>query len=278
MVSTVALALLISPDLLRDYQMRGETLYNAKNYEFVGSQCRKPFDIIALCQIVVQQKSGGSRSQTFDYLIYGDFGNPRLRILTTRSGQLTINVGRGYLRNRIVVFSFSAAGLMLLLFASLMSLKVKFSRRNKGKKPRYNQDQLQHLASHIRVSDNPVEVWQNILQGTEMSWVVCGRGTLVLCEDEHQPPEQVAWNSLDQLSYPSQEEIDDGPSVYLNPDYAVWIISYPGNSILNYVKLSDTLDDDTAIRFGRECSAQDAFEKRILYVERRTSQGYGGRY
>ncbi len=100
----------------------------------------------------------------------------------------------------------------------------------------------------------------------------------MLCEDEYQPPEQIAWNALDQFKYPPAEEVDDEPSVYLNPDYAVWIISYPGNSILNYVKLSDTLDDETAIEFGRKSSAHDAYEKRILYVERRASPGYGIRY
>ncbi|MGH1349334.1 MAG: hypothetical protein ACRBBN_00790 [Methyloligellaceae bacterium] len=276
MVGTIALALLLSPDLFRDYQMRGETLYNAKKYEFAGAECRKPLQLVVLCQIIVRPKLGSLQSQTFDYLFYGNLGNPKLKILTTTSGQLTINIGRRHLKNRLITFSFASVAMILLLLVSIISMRGSPFGRRQAKTPRYDQDQLQHLASHIVVSDNPVEVWQNILHGTEMSWVVCSRGTLVLCEDEYTPPEQIAWNALDALNFPPPEDIDDEPSVYLNPDYAVWIISYPGNSLLNYVKLSDTLDDETAVRLGQEASKQDAFEKRILYVERRASRNSGG--
>lgn len=257
-----------TPALIEDIRIRHDTLYTAKDYRLTSGSCQR-LVVASLCSFSITHINDRSIRKSYAYLIYGNIARGKAKILKTRAEKLTTNIGRRYLKERLFALIGGVTSLIVLLLIFLVGIYMAFFRKkNKPEDAQeYSQKFLRKLAQKVPVPDNPVAVWKSILREPSMSWVVFRDGTLVICEDKRYPLEHTAWATMDQfLRQPPGPQLGDY-SIYLNKEHAVWIVSYPGSPVYNYIRLTDSLLEGVAGMMAREARARDAYGKQILYIE-----------
>ncbi len=113
----------------------------------------------------------------------------------------------------------------------------------------------------VDVPEDPVDVWKSILVEEGADWVVFENGTLVICE-EGKPAEQSALDIIGEFIRTSVGDY----SVIIRPEFGIWIITYPGNRVVNYMELKGCASDTAAGLMARTISRDDANEKNIVHV------------
>ncbi len=266
----IALAILMvrqyTPALINDIRIRHDTLYATKDYRFTSGSCQR-LVVGTLCSFSITHVNDRSIVKNYDYLIFGNIAKGKARILKTRAENVTTNIGRRYLKERLFALIGGVLSLIVLLLVFLAGIYISFFRRKKTSDQEYTQKFLRKLAQKVPVPDNPVAVWKSILNEPSMSWVVFRDGTLVICEDKRYPLEHTAWATLDQFVHHPPGVHMGEYSIYLNKEHAVWIVSYPGSPVYNYIRLSDSLLEGVAGMMAREARTRDAYGKQILYIE-----------
>lgn len=265
---TILMVRQYAPALINDIQMRHDTLYAEKDYYRIRSGSCQKYIVASICSFNVGHTIDHTLNRKFDYLILGNASGGKARLLKTKADKLTINIGRAYLKERVFALLAGVLAALFLLLIFGIGIYLSFKRGRKVRDTAYTQKFLRKLARKVPVPDNPVAVWKSILTEPSMSWVVFRDGTLVICEDKRYPLEHTAWATLDHVIHQPPGPHQGEYSIYLNTEHAVWIISYPGIPVYNYIKLSDSLLEGVAGMMAREARTRDAYGKQILYIER----------
>jgi len=122
------------------------------------------------------------------------------------------------------------------------------------------------IASGVTVPDEAVAVWKSILLEEGADWVVFANGTLVVCEDDDDGPQAFAQTVLAMFEQTVPGTYTADYSVYPHEDVGVWVVTYPGNHVFNYVSIVECASETAAGMLSRVTREQDANEKKIVYT------------
>lgn len=180
-----------------------------------------------------------------------------------------------------LIISGEMSGWLILLFFGLLGFIVLFLKWRERKLPaplsdeelsRLSQqqaetDELQKmaLANEIEVSDNPVVVWKSILVEEGADWVVFENGTLVVCEEDKDPKES-ALEIIDAFTETTPGTSLGDYQVVIRPELGIWIVSYPGQRVFNYIELGGCHSVTAAGMLSRVNRENDANGKVIIYT------------
>lgn len=170
----------------------------------------------------------------------------------------------------LVALVSGSAGISLIILGrrAVFLERTSESERIQGQKERKTEvEELQKLVSEndVDVPEDPVDVWKSILIEEGADWVVFENGTLVICEDG-KPAEESALDIIGQFTETIAGTSLGDFSVIIRPKFGIWIITYPGNQVVNYIELKSCASDTAAGMIARTIRESDANQKNIVHV------------